>query len=93
MKGAIWRCCGLAGDVVLWGPLVWGFGVSVALERPMSLDGFLAWEEKEEPRWEYDGFAAVAMTGGTSEHRGDPTQRLYRCRQQTAWSAVPAIHL
>jgi Uma2 family endonuclease len=42
--------------------------MSVALQRPMGLDEFLDWEEKQELRWEFDGFAPQAMTGGTSEH-------------------------
>ena len=42
--------------------------MSVALQRPMTLDEFLAWEEKQEPRWEFDGFAPMAMTGGTAAH-------------------------
>ncbi|PPQ27088.1 Uma2 family endonuclease [Rhodopila globiformis] len=42
--------------------------MSVALKQPMSLEAFLAWEEQQELRWEFDGFEPVAMTGGTSEH-------------------------
>ena len=42
--------------------------MSVALDRPMILDEFLAWEHSQELRWEFDGFAPVAMTGGTAEH-------------------------
>jgi hypothetical protein len=34
----------------------------------MSLDEFLAWEERQDLRWEYDGLAPMAMTGGTAEH-------------------------
>ena len=34
----------------------------------MSLAEFLAWEERQELRWEFDGFEPVAMTGGTAEH-------------------------
>ena len=34
----------------------------------MSLDDFLDWEERQESRYEFDGFQPVAMTGGTSEH-------------------------
>jgi Uma2 family endonuclease len=34
----------------------------------MSLDEFLAWEETQELRWEFDGFAPMAMTGGTAAH-------------------------
>ncbi len=42
--------------------------MSVALQRPMSLDEFLAWEQRQELRWEFDGFAPQAMTGGTAAH-------------------------
>lgn len=38
------------------------------LAKPMSLDEFLAWEERQELRYEYDGIAAQAMTGGTYAH-------------------------
>jgi Uma2 family endonuclease len=34
----------------------------------MSLDEFLEWEEHQELRWEFDGFAPEAMTGGTAGH-------------------------
>jgi Uma2 family endonuclease len=35
---------------------------------PMTVAEFLAWEETQELRWEFDGFAPVAMTGGTVAH-------------------------
>ena len=41
--------------------------MSVAMRKPMTLEEFLAWEEGQELRWEFDGFAPVAMTGGTVE--------------------------
>jgi Uma2 family endonuclease len=34
----------------------------------VSLSEFLAWEEGQEFRWEFDGFEPVAMTGGTAAH-------------------------
>ena len=34
----------------------------------MTLAEFLAWEERQESRYEFDGFAPVAMTGGTIAH-------------------------
>jgi Uma2 family endonuclease len=34
----------------------------------MSLPQFLAWEEQQELRYEFDGLRPVAMTGGTAEH-------------------------
>ena len=42
--------------------------MSVAVRRPMTIEEFLAWEEGQELRWEFDGFRAVAMTGGTAGH-------------------------
>ena len=38
------------------------------LRKPMTLEEFLAWEERQELRFEFDGFAPVAMTGGTAAH-------------------------
>ncbi len=42
--------------------------MNIALRRSMSLEEFLAWEERQELRYEFDGFAPVAMTGGTVGH-------------------------
>ena len=38
------------------------------LPPPMTVSEFLAWEETQELRWEFDGIAPVAMTGGTVAH-------------------------
>ena len=42
--------------------------MSVALRKPMTLAEFLAWEERQELRYEFDGFEPAAMTGGTIAH-------------------------
>ena len=42
--------------------------MSVALHKPITLAEFLAWEERQELRYEFDGFEPVAMTGGTIAH-------------------------
>jgi hypothetical protein len=39
--------------------------MSIMSPNPMSLMDFLAWEERQELRYEFDGVAARAMTGGT----------------------------
>ena len=39
-----------------------------ALTEPMALESFLAWEERQELRYEFDGFRPMAMTGGTYAH-------------------------
>ena len=41
--------------------------MTVALRKPMSLDAFVAWEERQALRYEFDGYQPVAMTGGTVE--------------------------
>jgi len=42
--------------------------MSAVLQRPMTLAEFLDWEERQELRYEFDGFQPVAMTGGTVRH-------------------------
>jgi Uma2 family endonuclease len=42
--------------------------MNVALRKPMTMAEFLAWEERQELKHEFDGFAPVAMTGGTFAH-------------------------
>ena len=42
--------------------------MTLALRKPMTLDEFLAWEERQELRYEFDGFQPVAMTGGSYAH-------------------------
>jgi Uma2 family endonuclease len=42
--------------------------MSVALQRQMTLAEFLDWEERQEIRYEFDGFRPVAMTGATLRH-------------------------
>lgn len=42
--------------------------MNVALRKPMTLEQFLAWEERQELRYEFDGLQPVAMVGGTAAH-------------------------
>jgi Uma2 family endonuclease len=42
--------------------------MNVALKRPWTTEQFLAWEEKQELRYEFDGFQPIAMAGGTAAH-------------------------
>lgn len=46
--------------------------MNAPLRRPMTLDEFLAWEERQEARWEFDGFRPVAVgeTGVSPEVGG-----------------------
>ncbi|HTX50883.1 MAG TPA: Uma2 family endonuclease, partial [Caulobacteraceae bacterium] len=42
--------------------------MSLALKLPMTLAEFLVWEEQQPLRYEFDGTAPVAMTGGSAGH-------------------------
>lgn len=42
--------------------------MNIALYRPATPDEFLAWERRQELRYEFDGTQPVAMTGGTVAH-------------------------
>ena len=42
--------------------------MNVALQKTWTVEQFLAWEERQELRYEFDGFRPIAMTGGTFEH-------------------------
>ncbi len=42
--------------------------MNFALHKPMSLAEFLEWEERQPLRYEFDGVAPEAMTGGTAGH-------------------------
>ncbi|MGH7152978.1 MAG: Uma2 family endonuclease [Acetobacteraceae bacterium] len=42
--------------------------MNVALRKPMTLQQFLAWEDQQDLRYEFDSFQPRAMTGGTDAH-------------------------
>ena len=47
---------------------VMSFAMSSLQPKPMDIAEFLAWEEHQELRHEFDGCRAFAMTGGTGAH-------------------------
>lgn len=42
--------------------------MSMAQRRPMTLEEFLAWERRQDLKYEFDGFEPVALTGGSLNH-------------------------
>jgi Uma2 family endonuclease len=42
--------------------------MNIALRKPWTLPEFLAWEERQDLRYEFDGIRPVAMVGGTAAH-------------------------
>jgi Uma2 family endonuclease len=53
-----------------------------ALRQPMTLDEFLAWERRQELRYEFDGIGPVAMTGGTLDHSAIATNLVVALRDR-----------
>jgi Uma2 family endonuclease len=51
-----------------------------AQPKLMSLDEFLLWEERQELRYEYDGAAIRALTGGTVAHSAIQTNLIAALR-------------
>jgi Uma2 family endonuclease len=41
--------------------------MSATLQQPWTIERFLAWEERQGPRFEFDGLRPVVLTGGTAE--------------------------
>ena len=66
--------------------------MSVSLERPISLEEFLAWEERQELRWEFDGFVPMAMTGGTAEHSIIERNLIFSLTGATSRPTLSALH-
>ena len=56
--------------------------MSMLQRQPWTLEDFLAWEERQDLRHEFDGVGPVAMTGGTFAHEtiGDTFRALLRAR-------------
>ena len=42
--------------------------MSVSLRKPLTIEQFLAWEERQELRYEFDGIRLAAMAGDTFAH-------------------------
>jgi len=42
--------------------------MNIALRTTMTLQQFLAWEDRQQLRYEFDGIRPIAMTGGTVAH-------------------------
>lgn len=42
--------------------------MSVALQKPWTIEQFLSWADSQDGRYEFDGTRPVAMTGGNANH-------------------------
>src|ERR1700677_1375366 len=43
--------------------------MNISLDRPWTTDMFLAWENRQEGKYEFDGRDVIPMTGGTVAHQ------------------------
>src|SRR5579875_2990643 len=43
--------------------------MNIALREPWSVERFLAWEDRQETRHEFDGNRIIEMTGGSRAHQ------------------------
>jgi Uma2 family endonuclease len=48
-----------------------------ALRKATTVEEFLLWEERQELRYEFDGFQPLAMTGGTAAHAAIQRNLIY----------------
>ena len=44
-------------------------GMDTVLDRPWTIDAFLAWEDRQEAKYEFDGQRVIPMTGGSIAHQ------------------------
>ena len=51
--------------------------MNIAVRKPMTIEQFLAWEDRQELRYEFDGLEPVGMTGGTAAHSSIQRNLLY----------------
>ena len=65
--------------------------MSVALQKGMTLAEFLDWEERQELRYEFDGFQPVAMTGGTLRHEAIGGTLRALLHDAPAWQSVSPL--
>jgi hypothetical protein len=60
----------------------------IALQRPMTREQFLAWEEKQPLHYEFDGFQPVAMTGWKAGRAG-----IHAIRRSPLAGVCAAVHV
>lgn len=43
--------------------------MDTVLDRPWTTESFLAWEDRQEGKYEFDGHRVIPMTGGSFAHQ------------------------
>ena len=65
--------------------------MDTVLDRPWTADGFLAWEDQQEGRHEFDGRRVIPMTGGSVAHQRIVLNLCIALVRLTQGSAVTVI--
>lgn len=70
--------------------------MNVALQEPWTIDCFLAWEDKQEGRHEFDGVRILEVTGGSRAHQrivSNLVRLLEDALDPARFDAVPEMRL
>jgi Uma2 family endonuclease len=62
-----------------------------ALRKSWTLEAFLEWEEQQELRYEFDGFEAILMVGGTEAHADIQANLIGEARARLRGSACRIV--
>ena len=60
-----------------------------ALTKPTSIEDFIAWEDRQELRHEFDGVLLRAITGGTEAHSSIQTNLIAALRGGASRQTLP----
>lgn len=70
--------------------------MNVVLQEPLTVDRFLAWEDRQEARHEFDGTRIIGMTGGTRAHQiivGNLWSFLFGVLDRTRFDVIPEMRM
>ncbi len=70
--------------------------MDTVLDRPWTTESFLAWEDRQEGRHEFDGHRVIPMTGGTVAHQEivfNLRALLARLLADQSWRALQEMRL
>jgi Uma2 family endonuclease len=66
--------------------------MDTVLDRPWTIETFLAWEDRQEGKHEFDGFRVIPMTGGSLAHQTIVFNLCVLLGRLLAGSPLGAVH-
>lgn len=70
--------------------------MNVVLRKPLTINRFLAWEDRQEARHEFDGTRIIEMTGGARAHQiivGNLWSFLFGALDRTRFDVIPEMRI